>query len=540
MKTILILPIKLALLITFSIPFSAAFAQGTAFNYQGRLNDGGSPATGIYDLRFAIYDAVTNGNVVAGPLTNSATGVTNGLFAVTLDFGTGVFTGAARWLEVDVRTNGGGAFTTLLPLQPIQPVPYAIMANTASNLLGALPAAQLSGTIPLAQMPGAVLTNLNAAVVTNTQPNVTLSTNFLQVTPGVTNYSYNTLWVTNCGYFPFLNGLWTYNSTRGFYTLSTNYFYYDTVNGGWEFTWSTNQSPDGLTWIFEYLSPGGPTGTGYVRATDSSPDTSTVFWNAVSSTSQTNLFISNIPPIVHFSTSGDNILEKWNDEIGLPLFEIRREGDLAHNGFLETFGARLGEPYHSGDEGETGLRLNGGVANYVGGGSYDERAQLIVGFFFGGQAEYGGNLEFLVRKPYNYSTQNNSGEFFRNMILDTHGGATFGDSPYLNHGIDTPATGYVDIWPSTILDKPELVLRPGALSLTNAAGSLEVWTNASNSLMYSHTNNGVLVREPVFVGSNASGLTNLSASAITGGFNTNILVGEHTFYITNGIIMNVQ
>ena len=42
-----------------------------------------------------------------------------------------------------------------------------------------------------------------------------------------------------------------------------------------------------------------------------------------------------------------------------------------------------------------------------------------------------------------------------------------------------------------------------------------------------------------FIG-NGSGLTDIPASAITGGFNTNILVGGHTFYITNGIIMNIQ
>jgi hypothetical protein len=42
-----------------------------------------------------------------------------------------------------------------------------------------------------------------------------------------------------------------------------------------------------------------------------------------------------------------------------------------------------------------------------------------------------------------------------------------------------------------------------------------------------------------FTGSGAA-LTNLSASAITGGITTNILVGGHTFYITNGLIMNIQ
>jgi hypothetical protein len=146
----------LALLSTLNLQLSTVFAQGTAFTDQGQLQNNGSPATGIYDLRFTIYDAVTNGNLIAGPLTNSATGVTNGLFTVTLNFGSGVFTGPARWLELDVRTNGPGSpgFTTLSPRQPILPTPYAIMANAASNLLGTLPAAQLSGTLPSSVLAG--------------------------------------------------------------------------------------------------------------------------------------------------------------------------------------------------------------------------------------------------------------------------------------------------------------------------------------------------------------------------------------------------
>jgi hypothetical protein len=132
-------------LVAFNFQATTAHAQGTAFTYQGRLNDGTNPANGLYDVRFMVWDASTNGNLVAGPLTNAAIGASNGLFAVTLDFGGGVFTGPARWLEVDVRTNGGSAFTPLLPLLPM---PFAIMANTASNLLGTLPAAQLSGALP--------------------------------------------------------------------------------------------------------------------------------------------------------------------------------------------------------------------------------------------------------------------------------------------------------------------------------------------------------------------------------------------------------
>src|SRR5262245_4004901 len=96
---------------------SAAVAQGTSFTYQGRLNDGPNPASGQYDLRFTLYDLAAAGSVVAGPLTNASTGVSNGLFTVTVDFGVGTFNGANRWLQIDVRTNGGAAFTPLVPRQ---------------------------------------------------------------------------------------------------------------------------------------------------------------------------------------------------------------------------------------------------------------------------------------------------------------------------------------------------------------------------------------------------------------------------------------
>lgn len=141
-----------------------AGAQGTAFNYQGKLNDGGSPATGLYDLRFAIFSAVTNGSQVSILTTNSATAVTNGLFSVTLDFGAGLFAGSNYWIDISVRTNGAAAFTTLVPRQPILPVPYAIFANSASNLLGVLTAAQFSGNLPASQVAGG---STNAVNFTN-------------------------------------------------------------------------------------------------------------------------------------------------------------------------------------------------------------------------------------------------------------------------------------------------------------------------------------------------------------------------------------
>jgi hypothetical protein len=125
---------------------TSLFAQGTAFTYQGRLNDGANPANGTYDLTFALFNVVSGAGQVGNTLTNSTVGVSNGLFTVTLDFGAN-FPGADRWLEIGVRTNGNGTFSTLGPRQKITPSPYAIYAAGAS-------AAGISGTIPTANLTG--------------------------------------------------------------------------------------------------------------------------------------------------------------------------------------------------------------------------------------------------------------------------------------------------------------------------------------------------------------------------------------------------
>jgi hypothetical protein len=135
-------------------------AQGTAFNYQGQLNAAGAPATGSYDLRFALYDAVTNGNRATVWLTNSAVPVTNGLFTTTLNFGD-IFAGTNYWLDIAVRSATETNFTTLLPRQPILPVPYAMFATTASNVSGTVPATQLTGTLPSAQISGTYFGSVN-------------------------------------------------------------------------------------------------------------------------------------------------------------------------------------------------------------------------------------------------------------------------------------------------------------------------------------------------------------------------------------------
>ncbi len=142
-------------LILFAVATDVVLAQGTAFMYHGRLNDNGIPASGSYDLTFAVFDADTGTNRVGGALTNSVVAVNNGLFTVTLDFGTGVFDGRDRWLEMGVRPSGAGDFTRLSPRQLLTPTPYAI---TAGHLAGTLDANQLTGTVSSALLGGGQFT----------------------------------------------------------------------------------------------------------------------------------------------------------------------------------------------------------------------------------------------------------------------------------------------------------------------------------------------------------------------------------------------
>jgi hypothetical protein len=158
---------------------NSASAQGTAFTYQGRLEDGSNGANGKYDMRFKLYGDPAGTTQIGASFLTNALPVTNGLFLTMIDFGGGIFNGSNYWLEVDVKTNGAGSYAVLTPLQSVTPAPYAVFANTASNLSGTLPTAQLSGTIASGNLPasptfsgtvsgssfsgsGASLTTLNA------------------------------------------------------------------------------------------------------------------------------------------------------------------------------------------------------------------------------------------------------------------------------------------------------------------------------------------------------------------------------------------
>ncbi len=154
------------------LPFAfclPAAAQGTAFTYQGRLNVDGAPANGSFDLRFKLFVDPLGNNQAGGTVLSNGLPVTNGLFAVVVDFGAGIFNGSNYWLEVDVKTNGGVAYTDLSPLQTVTPAPYAIFAENIGSgaLAGSYGSAltfnnaanQFSGTFV---GNGAGVTNVNA------------------------------------------------------------------------------------------------------------------------------------------------------------------------------------------------------------------------------------------------------------------------------------------------------------------------------------------------------------------------------------------
>lgn len=107
---------------------------GTAFTYQGQLKQSGVPVDELADLEFTLWDADVGGGQVGPTLrfdgqshTPPPVDIDNGLFTVVLDFGEGVFTGDARWLEIRVAVpSGSGTWETLSPRQELTPVPHAL------------------------------------------------------------------------------------------------------------------------------------------------------------------------------------------------------------------------------------------------------------------------------------------------------------------------------------------------------------------------------------------------------------------------------
>ena len=135
--------------ICWSLLFLAAnaWAQTTAFNYQGKLTEGGNPATGSYQFQFKLFDALSGGNQIGGTISDVNLTVTNGIFSTKLDFGANALSGANRFLEIAVRHSSSEFYTTLSPREQIASSPYAVRTLSAASAdnalnLGGIPASE--------------------------------------------------------------------------------------------------------------------------------------------------------------------------------------------------------------------------------------------------------------------------------------------------------------------------------------------------------------------------------------------------------------
>ena len=167
--------------------FGTVSAQTTAFSYQGSLKDGATGANGNYDFQFALFDAVSGGNQLGSTLSRNTVAVANGIFSVSLDFGS-QFPGANRFLEIRVKLTGGGALTTLTPRQQVNSDPYSVKSlntDTASSLncaacvtaaqIASVNGASITGTVPVASVPagsGNYIQNQNAAPQSSSNFNI--------------------------------------------------------------------------------------------------------------------------------------------------------------------------------------------------------------------------------------------------------------------------------------------------------------------------------------------------------------------------------
>ncbi len=157
----LALGIALAILIFWlPLPAGAQGPVGVAFTYQGRLLRGGQYVTDeTCAFTFKLYDAPGTGSPPSGgtqlgsTLTLSAT-VTNGYFTADLNFGSGIFTGAKRYLEIAVQCPDDAGSTTMGQRVELLATPYAIYALNAANATTATTVSSVAWTSVTAKPTG--------------------------------------------------------------------------------------------------------------------------------------------------------------------------------------------------------------------------------------------------------------------------------------------------------------------------------------------------------------------------------------------------
>jgi len=127
---------------------------GTAFTYQGHLENGSGPVTDTCDFAFALYEDASGTMQVGTTQPVAGVTVTGGVFTVgppNLDFGEGAFNGQARWLKISVCCPATCAPVALSPLVELTAAPYAlalpgVFPDTATGNVG------IGTTTPVAEL----------------------------------------------------------------------------------------------------------------------------------------------------------------------------------------------------------------------------------------------------------------------------------------------------------------------------------------------------------------------------------------------------
>ena len=132
--------------VLFAYLFSTtAAAQTTAFSYQGSLKDGANPANGSFQMQFKLFDSLGGAGQIGSTITDVPVTISQGTFAVKLDFGTNALSGANRWLEIAVRRNSSESYVTLSPREQIASAPYSVRTLSAATADMALDSQKLGG-----------------------------------------------------------------------------------------------------------------------------------------------------------------------------------------------------------------------------------------------------------------------------------------------------------------------------------------------------------------------------------------------------------
>ncbi|MFN5945832.1 MAG: hypothetical protein ACK5ZG_14685 [Phycisphaerae bacterium] len=93
--------------------------------FQGKLDQNGGTANGVFDFRVEHFDTSLGGSPIGVTNVFNSLPVNNGLFTLTYD-ATAIFTGAPRWVQISVRPAGSADPFTPVIRQRITATPYAI------------------------------------------------------------------------------------------------------------------------------------------------------------------------------------------------------------------------------------------------------------------------------------------------------------------------------------------------------------------------------------------------------------------------------